>query len=159
MMRPRTAARSDDRSVSFVVNYVLVIAITAVLITGIIIAGGSFVEDQREQVIAGEMRIIGNHVAGNLEQVDRYVRAGPTSEAYINQSFGTDVTGSTWSVELDERGDTSQVVVNSTRPEVSVRVNATTQISVDDDSYADSGKISVVYEPPPSGPVLVIRNA
>ena len=159
MMRPRTAARSDDRSVSFVVNYVLVIAITAVLITGIIIAGGSFVEDQREQVIAGEMRIIGNHIAGNLEQVDRYARAGPTSEAYINQSFGTDVTGSTWSVELDERGDTSQVVVNSTRPEVSVRVNATTQISVDDDSYADSGKISVVYEPPPSGPVLVIRDA
>jgi hypothetical protein len=158
MMRPPSIG-SNDRSVSFVVNYVLVIAITAVLITGIIIAGGSFVEDQREQVIAGEMRIIGNHIAGNLEQVDRYARAGPTSEAYINQSFGTDVTGSTWSVELDERGDTSQVVVNSTRPEVSVRVNATTQISVDDDSYADSGKISVVYEPPPSGPVLVIRNA
>ena len=157
MIRPPSTG-SNDRSVSFVVNYVLVIAITAVLITGIIIAGGSFVEDQREQVIAGEMRIIGNHIAGNVEQVDRYARAGPTSEAYINQSFGTDVTGSTWSVELDERGDTSQVVVNSTRPEVSVRVNATTQIPVDTvNSYADSGEISVAYDP--SGPVLVIRDA
>jgi FlaG/FlaF family flagellin (archaellin) len=159
MMRPRTAARSDDRSVSFVVNYVLVIAITAVLITGIIIAGGSFVEDQREQVIAGEMRIIGNHVAGNLEQVDRYVRAGlgPPSDAYINQSFGTDVTGSTWSVELDERGDTSQVVVNSTRPEVSVRVNTTVQTDIDEDSYSETGKISVAYDP--SSNELVIRDA
>jgi len=159
MMRPRTAARSDDRSVSFVVNYVLVIAITAVLITGIIIAGGSFVEDQREQVIAGEMRIIGNHVAGNLEQVDRYVRAGlgPPSDAYINQSFGTDVTGSTWSVELDKRGDTSQVVVNSTRPEVSVRVNTTVQTDIDEDSYSETGEISVAYDP--SSNELVIRDA
>ena len=148
---------NSDRSVSFVVNYVLVIAITAVLITGIIIAGGSFVEDQREQVIAGEMRIIGNHIAGNLEQVDRYARAGPTSEAYINQSFGTDVTGSTWSVELDERGDTSQVVVNSTRPEVSVRVNTTVQTDIDEDSYSDTGEISVAYDP--SSDELVVRDA
>ena len=158
MIRPPSIG-SNDRSVSFAVNYVLVIAITAVLITGIIIAGGSFVEDQREQVIAGEMRIIGNHVAGNLEQVDRYVRAGlgPPSDAYINQSFGTDVTGSTWSVELDERGGTSQVVVNSTRPEVSVRVNTTVQTDIDEDSYSETGKISVAYDP--SSNELVIRDA
>jgi len=156
MIRPPSIG-SNDRSVSFAVNYVLVIAITAVLITGIIIAGGSFVEDQREQVIAGEMRIIGNHIAGNLEQVDRYARAGPTSEAYINQSFGTDVTGSTWSVELDERGGTSQVVVNSTRPEVSVRVNTTVQTDIDEDSYSDTGEISVAYDP--NSNELVIRDA
>jgi hypothetical protein len=69
------------------------------------------------------------------------------------------VTGSTWSVELDERGDTSQVVVNSTRPEVSVRVNTTVQTDIDEDSYSDTGEISVAYDPSGPLPTLVIRDA
>lgn len=147
----------NSRSVSVTLNYILVLSITAVLVTGLIIAGGSFVEDQREQVIEGELRIIGNHLAGNMEQVDRYVRANGSNDpdvAYINQTFGNDVTGSTYQVTLDERADTAQVVLNSTQPDVSVRVNATVQTPVDDTSFANGGSISVAYD----GGQLVIRN-
>lgn len=149
----------NRRSVSITLNYVLVLAITAVLVTGLIIAGGTFVEDQREQVIEGELRIIGNHLAGNMEQVDRYVRAsesGTPPEAYINQTFGTDATGSTYDVELVERSGTAQVVLNSTSPDVSVRVNATVQTDVDEDSFADGGEISVAYDQ--GDDELVIRD-
>jgi len=150
----------NRRSVSVTLNYVLVLAITAVLITGLIIAGGTFVEDQREQVIEGELRIIGNHLAGNMEQVDRYVRAsesGNPPEAYINQTFSTDATGSTYGVELAERDGTAQVVLNSTDPDVSVRVNATVQTDVEEGSFADGGGVSVAYDQ--SADELVIRNA
>jgi hypothetical protein len=150
----------NRRSVSVTLNYVLVLAITAVLITGLIIAGGTFVEDQREQVIEGELRIIGNHLAGNMEQVDRYVRAsesGNPPEAYVNQTFGTDATGSTYGVELAERDGTAQVVLNSTDPDISVRVNATVQTDVDEGSFANGGEISVAYDQ--GADELVIRNA
>ena len=150
----------NSRSMSMTLNYVLVLSISAVLITGIIIAGGTFVENQRKQVIEGELRIIGNHLAGNLEQVDRYVRAGSgtTSDAYINQTFGTDATGSTYGVQLDERSETTQVVLNSTSPDVSVRVNASVQTDVNiADSYADGGTISVAYDE--GSDELVIHNA
>jgi hypothetical protein len=149
----------NSRSVSITLNYILVLLITAVLITGLIIAGGSFVEDQREQVVEGELRIIGNHLAGNMEQVDRYVRVNetnPPSTAYINQTFSNDVTGSTYGVTLDERDGTAQVVLNATRPDVSVRVNATVQTAIDPDSFANGGSISIAYDE--STDQLVIRN-
>lgn len=149
----------NSRSVSVTLNYILVLSITSVLITGLIIAGGSFVEDQREQVIEGELRIIGNHLAGNMEQVDRYVRvneSNPPSDAYINQTFSNDVTGSTYGVTLDKQGDTPQIVLNSTRPDISVRVNVTVKTSVDTDSFANGGSISVAYDE--SANQLVIRN-
>lgn len=149
----------NSRSVSITLNYILVLSITAVLITGLIIAGGSFVEDQREQVVEGELRIIGNHLAGNMEQVDRYVRVNetnPPSTAYINQTFSNDVTGSTYGVTLDERDGTAQVVLNATRPDVSVRVNATVQTAIDPDSFANGGSISIAYDE--STDQLVIRN-
>lgn len=148
----------NDRSVSISLNYILVLAITAVLVTGLIIAGGTFVENQREQVIEGELRIIGNHLAGNMEQVDRYVRAseGNPSTAYINQTFGTDATGSSYQVSLEDGAGTPQVVLTSSRPDVTVRVNATVQADVDPDSFANGGAVSVAYDP--SGNELVIRN-
>jgi hypothetical protein len=51
------------------------------------------------------------------------------------------------------------VVVNSTRPEVSVRVNTTVQTDIDEDSYSDTGEISVAYDPSGPLPTLVIRDA
>lgn len=146
--RPRRAM--TDRSTSVILNYILVLAITTILITGLIIAGGNFVEDNRERVIHSELTVIGNHVAGNLEQVDRLVQAseddvGDDPEvAHVNQSFQDEVTGSHYNVLLDD-GDPVQVVVNSTQPEVSVRVNVTIQTDVRK-SHADGGPISVYYD-------------
>jgi len=147
-----------DRGTSITLNYILVLAISSVLVTGLIIAGGSFVEEQRETVIEGELRIIGNHLAGNLEQVDRYVEAsqgGAPGEAYINQTFQQDVTGSTYQVTLDDSGATPQVVLSATDVDVTVRVNASVDQSVDDDSFANGGAVSVAYD----GSNLVITNA
>jgi hypothetical protein len=146
------------RGVSVTLNYVLVLAISSILVTGLIIAGGTFVGDQRERVIEGELRIIGHHVAGNMEQVDRLVRAdraGDPDEAYVNQTFQQDVTGTTYAVRLVENGGTPQVVLNASQPAVSVRVNASVETDVDTDSFATGGTLSVAYD----GNELVIRNA
>ncbi|MFC7057449.1 DUF7266 family protein [Halovenus salina] len=96
----------SNRSVSIALNYVLVLGISTVLIAGLLVAGTTFVEDNRERVIDSELTVIGNHIAGNIEQVDRFVDASRANNgttphvAYINQSFKQQVTGSTYSIAV-----------------------------------------------------------
>jgi hypothetical protein len=149
----RDDADSRDRSVSIALNYVLVLAISSVLVTGLLIAGGSFVEDNRERVIQSELTVIGNHVAGNVEQVDRLVSASKTNlgasatepEAYINQTFQKEATGSAYSIELSS-GNPDQVVLTSFEPDVTVSVNVTVQNDIRDDSLASGKQVSVYYD-------------
>lgn len=148
------------RGVSITLNYVLVLGISAVLVTGLIIAGGSFVETQRETVIESELKIVGNHVAGNLEQVDRYVNAsesGDPATAYINQTFQQDVTGSTYQIELLENGGDPQLLLTSTQGDIDVRVNLAVRTDVDDGAFASGGKVTAAYDS--GADELVIRNA
>lgn len=145
------------RGTSITLSYVLMFGMATVLVTGLIIAGGGFVENQREKVIRQEMTVIGNQLAGNLEQADRLTQASDSADpvVYINESFQGQVTGSTYNVELVD-GNPPQLVLNSTRPTVSVRVNATVSTDVAN-SQTDGGIISVAYDQ--SADALVIRNA
>ena len=145
------------RATSVTLSYVLMFGIATVLVTGLIIAGGGFVEDQREKVIRQEMSVIGNHLAGNLEQADRLTQASDSSDpvVYINESFQNQVTGSTYNIELVD-GNPPQLVLNSTRPSVSVRVNATVSSDVAN-SQASGGTVSIAYDQ--SADALVVRNA
>jgi hypothetical protein len=148
-----TAPDRRDRSVSIVLNYVLVLAISSVLVTGLLVAGGSFVENNRERVIDSEMKVIGNHIAGNLEQVDRLVTAshdnlngtGDEPEAYINQTFQEDVTGSAYAITLED-GKPPQLVLRSFEPEITVRVNVSVQTDVRNDAYASTSTVSAYYD-------------
>jgi len=153
----------DDRSVSTVLNYVLVLSISTVLVGGLLVAGGTFVEDNRERVINAELKVIGQHVAGNMEQVDRYVNAseanvddGPEA-AYINQSFQPQVTGSPYTIELVE-GDPPRLVLTAEDPGIVVDLPVTVHTEVRDESEArGSGSISVYYDSDTEE--LVIDNA
>lgn len=145
------------RGTSITLSYVLMFGMSTILVTGLVIAGGGFVENQREQVIRQEMTVIGNQLAGNIEQADRLTLASDENDpvVYINETFQQDVTGSTYDVELVD-GSPPQLVLNSTRPAVSVRVNVTVRTDVAD-SQADGGEISAVYDD--SQDALVIRSA
>lgn len=154
-MRPRTCFRTDHRSLSVTVNYILALGISAILVTGLLIAGGAFVEDQREQVIEGELSVIGHHIAGNVEQVDRLVTAADDNPdaAYINQSFQRSVTGATYNIEVAE--DPDRIILSTSHPDVQVEVNATVNNDLDYDAAAGGGTVSAYWD----GDELVIDNA
>lgn len=151
-----------DRGVSTTLSYVLTLAIAAILVAGLILAGSSFVEDRREQVIRQELRVIGEHLASNVEQVDRFARASDElTEARIEQTFPTDVTGSSYSVKLVENGGDPELRLNASRPQVSVDVNVTVENDVATETVASGGTIAVecvVPSPPGSCDELEIDN-
>ena len=133
-----------DRATSTTLSYVLTLSIATILVGGLIIAGSTFVEDRREQVIRQELEVIGEHIAGNIDQVDRYASASDDlSTARVEQTFPDDVTGSTYDVKLVPGGGDPTLFLNSTRPAVSVSVDVTTTASVSSDTAAGGGTIVV----------------
>lgn len=133
-----------DRATSTTLSYVLTLSIATVLVGGLIVAGGTFVKDHREQVIRQELRVIGEHVASNVDQVDRYARAADDlTAATLSQTFPDDVTGATYTVRLLDSGGDARLFLNATRPSVSVDVNVTTVTPVATGSNASGGTIVV----------------
>lgn len=155
--RPATgdtdSADRDERAVTITLNYVLVLGITATLVAGLLFAGSAFVEDQRERVIGDELNVVGNHIAGDIEQVDRMVQAsqGTPDQAEINQSFQRTVSGTTYTVELD--GENEQLVLTSNSPAVTVEIDLTVQTDLVDSS-ALGGDTSIRYDSNEGGVVI-----
>lgn len=136
---------SDARAVSTTLSYVLSLAIATVLITGIIVAGGSYVDSQREQVIRDELTVTGQQIASDIERADRLVRAADTDgdvTVRTNQSFSNSVTGAPYRVTLDDEA----VVLNTTDPDVTVRVGLAVRTDLDDSSSILGGDVQVVYD-------------
>jgi hypothetical protein len=135
----------DARAVSTTLGYVLSLAIATLLITGLIIAGGSYVETQREQVIRDELTVVGQQLASDIERVDRLVRAGAdgTVSVSVNQTFSNSVTGSSYRIDLD--ADDRTVVLSTPNPEVTVRVGIANVTALGDSSVG-GGAVQITYD-------------
>jgi hypothetical protein len=87
--------RRDDRAASVTVGYVLTLAIGAVLLSGIVIGIGGVVDSQTERVVRGDLAVVGQTAAGNLESADRLARASevdrPSGAAAPNVSVDVDL--------------------------------------------------------------------
>lgn len=136
---------SDTRAVSTTLSYVLTLGIAALLVTGLITAGGNYVGTEREQVIRDELTVIGQQLAADVERADRLVRAGEASSVTlrINQSFSDSVTGTTYRINLENSPD--RVVVESTDPEISIAVEIQSGTDLAE-STASGGPVRIVYD-------------
>lgn len=95
----------DDRGVSRVLSYSLVLTISAVLVTGLLIAGGSFVTEQRSQVVNSELKVVGQRLAADVATADRLVRMGQgETMVRIDSHVPGDVAGSHYNVEVVASG-------------------------------------------------------
>jgi len=151
---------TDERAVSSTLSYTLTLAITAILITGLLTAGGAFVSDQRETVVRSELRTVGQQMAADIERADRLVRAADTSGATtvrITDQYPDRLAGTTYSTELvsNAPGPAKQeLVLEAVDPDVRVTVSMYLQSDVGN-SNAGSGAMAVRY----TGSELVIENA
>ena len=145
---------SRTRAVSTTLGYVLTLAIAALLVTGLIAAGGDYVETERDKVVRDELTVIGQQLAADVERADRLVRAAETSGAVtvrLNQTFTDTVTGTTYRISLDPSGPS--VVVDSLKPDITVTTPVRTETPLRDTTVG-GGPVQVVYD----GGRLEVRN-
>jgi len=141
---PRVSQMRDERAVSTTLSYVLTLSIAAILVSGLLLAGGSYIDDRREAGVEDELTVIGQQLAAGLERADRLAVAGDSSSIAlrIDQNLPSQVTGSGYRVSLD--GSSEEINLESTSSDISVTVGFTSQTSVTDSS-AQGGQIQIVY--------------
>jgi len=150
----------DDRGVSAVFGYVLVLGIVTLLVGGLFTSAGGYVTNQHERVVRSEFEVVGNRVAADVAAVDRLaLAAGPTGRASLLVQLPDQAAGVNYQVATSPVvGSTGvyHVNVTSTDPSVDVAV----QVRVKTNTTLASGTVSggavrVVY----NGTTLEVRDA
>jgi hypothetical protein len=137
--------RRDRRGTSTAVGYALTLGIATLLVTGLVVAGGTFLEQQREETIRDEMTVIGQQLAADIGAADRLARTEDVGEVRIRRSLPDRVVGSSYNVELRTDNGEDRIHLVSADPAVTVVVDVETSKDLDAGTV-QGGAIEIVYD-------------
>lgn len=151
---PTGRFRDDDRAVSTAVGYVLSLAISSLLISGLMLAAGGFVEGQREQVIRSELRVVGQTLIADTEGADRLASA-IDGDVRVKSTLPRRVGSSVYSITIDDGPftDTRRIELTAASVDVSVDLLLVTDTPVDKGTV-EGGELVIVYD----GSSLEVRS-
>lgn len=135
----------STRAVSTALGYVLTLGITAVLVSGLLIAGGGFVEEQRERAIETELKVVGEQLATQLNAADRLNQSAEGDRNIsIKQPLPSSTAGSSYSITLQERKQ-PLLRLETARSDIAVEVRVTNSTAMGQ-STAPGGTVVVEYD-------------
>ena len=106
--RGRRDLATDDRGVSVTVNHVLAIAITTVLVAGLVTAVGGIVDSQERQATSDQLRVVGERLATEVAAVSRLAHDG--GSVSVTVAHRTRVAGSPYDAAVRTGGDCPSTV-------------------------------------------------
>lgn len=135
----------DERAVSTMVSYVLALGISAILIGGLLTAGGTFVDNQRNTVVTSELQVVGQRLAADLATADRLVQlgTGPT-DIQVTARLPQTVVGSAYTIDINTaNGNVSlELSTRGADQTVTIDVANTTTIA---SGRVGGGDLDIVY--------------
>lgn len=117
--------RGDRRAVSVSVGYVLNLAIAALLLGGLFVAGGSFVQGEREAAVEGELTVVGERVSADLMTVDRLAAGAEspgTATVELNADLPPRVSGSGYRLTIESADGDGTILLEDERSGISVEI-------------------------------------
>lgn len=114
---------ADRRGVSTAIGYVLTLSVATLLVGGLLVGLGGYVEDQRAGTARDELRVIGQQVASDLSSADRLARVGSPDEVRVSRQLPDSVTGTTYRIEVVDGAtpdDPVTIELRTTDPDVTV---------------------------------------
>jgi len=138
----------DQRGVSVALTHVLTMGITAVLISGLIIAASGVVDTQQERAVQGELTTIGERLVTELTALDR-VASSTNSTMTVETSHPEMVVNSRYQVQLISNSSACQtgscLVLDAQRAESSVIISIEEDINTIN-STVSGGEIRLVHD-------------
>lgn len=97
----------DDRAVSIAVTHALTLAITTVLVSGLLVGAGTLLDGQERRVAESQFDEIGSDLTAQINTVDRLNETGDDVEVSVQPEYPEHVAGQRWNLELVD-GDASE---------------------------------------------------
>jgi len=141
--------QKDDRGVSVAVSHIMTIAITAILISGLMFGAGSLLEGEKDRSAGQSLETIGEGLSGEISSVDRLADE-ETETLRVTVDHPQRVSGSQYTIDLED-GDCSAPLVDGQclvltshggDVEVGVPVNA----SADLEGSVTGGTLVIEYD-------------
>jgi hypothetical protein len=144
--------RDDERGVSTALGYVLSLAIASLLISGLMIAAGGYVQSEREQVVRSELNVIGQTLIADLEGADR-LASSIDGEVTVRSTLPRRVGSSAYTIEIRDDGydgligNPREMVLSAASVDVSVRFRVVTNTTLDaNGATVDGGELVIEYD-------------
>lgn len=134
-----------DRGVSTAANYVLSLAVVALLISGLFVATNGFVADQQATAAREELTVVGNRVAADVSALDRLARLSDGGTAAATLDLPQQVAGQPYHLTVEDRGGGDYALVLATTDldvSVTVRFRSLTPVA---EGTVDGGDVVVTY--------------
>jgi len=129
--------RGDTRGVSLALTHALTLAITAILVSGLLVASGSLLDAQEQRIGQTQISEISSDAASYIYEFDRLNETG-NATATAKPSYPPQIVDSySYRIELREDGDTAILRVEVDRLDLSTEIEIETETPVDPAS--DSG--------------------
>lgn len=135
----------SNRATSTALGYALTLGITTLLVTGLLFAAGSFVEDQRDRAVRTELGVVGQQIAADVGAADRFVVAGHTTFT-IERDLPNRISGASYTISVADPGD-PYLVLSTSQPEVTVELDLTLApgTSIDSSTFS-GGQLVITYD-------------
>jgi len=89
-----------ERAVSPVFGYVLTLAIATMLVGGLLVSAGGFIDDQRRNTAQSELRVVGQQISADVSAADRLARTDGADDTRVTRRIPSEVVGSAYTVEV-----------------------------------------------------------
>lgn len=140
----------DDRGVSIAVSHIMTIAITAILISGLMFGAGSLLEGEKDRSAGQSLETIGERLSGEIASVDR-LAGNETENLTVTVDHPRTVSGSQYTIDL-ENDDCSAPLVDGqclvlTSHGGDVEVGVPVRTDADLEGSVTGGTLVIEYEP------------
>lgn len=123
-------ALPDDRGVSTTLGYVLTLTITAILISGLLIAGGTLVESQRDRIAQEEVSVSAEQLASGLSEADRLAQNAGEGVMRVRIWLPERIAGGGYTIELSNVSTDPDQPARATIAVTAANANAEATVSV-----------------------------
>lgn len=139
----------DDRGVSMPIQYVLLVAIVAILASGLLVTAGGFVTTQQDSGVRNGLDVAGTRLATDLAAADRLAGSmNDTGTMELTVNTPTTVAGSQYLITIESTASPNRSVIRleSITPSEEITVEVVTDHTLQP-TTVDGGRIVIIADP------------
>ena len=134
----------DTRAVSPAVTQALTIGISTILISGLLLSGGQYIENRQEDTVRTGLQDIGSGVTSDLVRLDQFPTSSLEGDLQFRSEYPSELAGQGYRIEVVD-GSPVTITVSSTTESLSTTVRFESDPDVCE-STVGGGAVVVAYD-------------